>query len=60
MRMILTEKELTLSRKLQEQLAGATFDEARRAIAHARGVIGLQRSKKADALTFLPTDADSP
>lgn len=60
MRMVLTEKELALSRKLQEQLDGATFDEALHAMAHARGSIGLQRSEKADALTFHPTDADSP
>ena len=60
MRMVLTETELALSRKLQEQLNGATFDEAMHAMAHARGVIGLQRSEKANDLTFHPTDAESP
>ncbi len=45
MRMILTEKELAISRAIQEQLNGVTFDEAIHAIAHARGAIGLQRSE---------------
>ncbi len=58
MRMILTEKELTISRAIQEQLNGVTFDEAIHAIAHARGVIGLQRSEMADSMTFRPTNED--
>ncbi|OIQ74209.1 hypothetical protein GALL_441420 [mine drainage metagenome] len=60
MRMVLTENELALSRKLQEQLDGATFEEVQHAMAHARCVILLQRSAEANALTFHPTDADSP
>ena len=58
--MILTDKELTFSRQLQEQLDGVTFDEATHALAHARGVVSLQRSDKADEVIFHPIGADSP
>ena len=60
MRMVLTDIELECSRKLQEQLSGMTLDEALHALAHARGVIGLQLSEKVGAFTFHPTGADSP
>ena len=60
MSLILTERELEASRKLQEQLAGMTAEEALNALAHARGTVGLQRSEKANAITFHPKDAGSP
>ena len=60
MRTILTEEELSLSAKLQDALAGSTFEAASRALAHARGVVSLASEEATINLRFRPTDQDSP
>ncbi len=54
------QEEIVLSRNLQKQLAGHSFEAALFALDHVRGTVCLQREEKANVLIFHPTDKDNP